>query len=207
MLEDYKPFIDRVIDKYEGGYGWDKGDPGGPTKYGITCYDLAEHRHQKMDSKLRWAPIVRAMSRDEAETIYVEKYAKALRFNDLYPGVDTVILDYGINSGVGRPIAVAKRMLKTNGSTVSIDDDLLEEINKTDPQQFVHDICAERLHFMHQIRNGAAWREFHNGWLRRVSDLEIYSAALVHSDEAHKLPAPDLSHVPTPKATEVDADA
>ena len=60
MQSTYKAFIDRVIDKYEGGYGWDKDDKGGPTKYGITCYDLAEHMGQKMTSMAQWAPIVKA---------------------------------------------------------------------------------------------------------------------------------------------------
>ena len=38
----YSAFVGGImIPKYEGGYGWDKADPGGPTKYGITCFDLA----------------------------------------------------------------------------------------------------------------------------------------------------------------------
>jgi hypothetical protein len=49
-LVTYKAFVDRMISKYEGGYGWDANDPGGPTKYGITCYDLAEHLGERMTS-------------------------------------------------------------------------------------------------------------------------------------------------------------
>ena len=59
VTKDYRPFVERMINRYEGGYGWNRSDPGGPTKDGITCYDLAEHRHQVMDSMVRWAPIVR----------------------------------------------------------------------------------------------------------------------------------------------------
>lgn len=65
----YKTFIDRMISRYEGGYGWNRKDPGGPTKYGVTCWDLAEHRKFKMDSMARWAPIVQALTIDEAEAI------------------------------------------------------------------------------------------------------------------------------------------
>jgi lysozyme family protein len=54
MLENYVAFCSRMIKKYEGGYGWDKGDSGGPTKFGVTCYDLAAHRGQKMDSMKRF---------------------------------------------------------------------------------------------------------------------------------------------------------
>ena len=76
MEENYSAFCSRMIKKYEGGYCWDKGDPGGPTKYGITCYDLAEHRGRKMSSMSTWAPIVRSMPLSEAEEIYAKKYAK-----------------------------------------------------------------------------------------------------------------------------------
>src|ERR1700731_2253082 len=98
MHSTYQVFVDRMIAKYEGGYGWDKGDPGGPTKYGITCYDLAEHRGKKMNSMSAWAPLVKAMTRVEADDIYFTKYARALRYDELPAGVDVVVLDYGVNS-------------------------------------------------------------------------------------------------------------
>ena len=66
-IADYQPFVERMIQRYEGGYGWDAADPGGPTKYGITCYDLAEHRHQTVTSMAAWAPLVKAMTLDEAD--------------------------------------------------------------------------------------------------------------------------------------------
>ena len=52
-------FIGRLIARYEGNYGWDPHDPGGPTNMGITCFDLADFMHEPMDSMARWAPIVR----------------------------------------------------------------------------------------------------------------------------------------------------
>lgn len=197
MQQDYVPFIDRMIDKYEGGYCWDKGDPGGPTKYGITCYDLAEHRGQKMDSMSRWAPIVQNMPRSEAEAIYKTKYAAHLFFDDLGPGKDCVLLDYGVNSGWTRPIRVARRLLKLDGPA-SMDAALIKAINEADNRWFINSVCQERLYFMHQIRQGEAWKEFGGGWQRRVDDLNRYSLDL--AAKVAPAPAPDLSTVPTPKA-------
>lgn len=197
MQQNYTPFIGRMIDKYEGGYCWDKADPGGPTKYGITCYDLAEHRGQKMDSMARWAPIVQAMQRSEAEEIYRKKYASHLFFNDLNSGKDCVLLDYGVNSGWTRPIRVARALLKLEGPA-SMDAALIKAINDADPRWFINSICEERLAFMHRIRNGTAWQEFGRGWGARVSDLNNYCLALV--TKTAPAPAPDLSTVPTPKA-------
>ena len=66
-------------------------DPGGPTNFGITCYDLAEERHQTMTSMVAWAPVVRAMPLSEGEIIYATKYATACRFNALNAGSDCVV--------------------------------------------------------------------------------------------------------------------
>ena len=195
--QTYAAFCDRMIRRYEGGYGWDRADPGGPTKYGITCYDLAEHRGQTMDSMARWAPIVEAMTLEEAEEIYKTKYAARLRYDDLRAGVDAVMFDYGVNSGVARPIRVARALLSMPGPDV-MSDVLVEKINGVDAKWFIDAMCAERLHFMHQIRGGSAWAQFGKGWGARVNDLEAYGEHLALGSEAPE--PPDLSHEPTPKA-------
>lgn len=188
MQRVYQPFIERVIHRYEGGYGWNKKDPGGPTNFGITCYDLAEHRGQKMTSMSAWVDPVRNMPLSEAEMIYATKYAAALHFNDLPAGVDCCMLDYGINSGVSRPIRVATAL------------------HLAAPIQFIDGMCDERLRFMHAIRGGSAWDEFGRGWLTRVEDLRSYCKHLAVSSNAEPIP-PDLTHVVTPKATNVGATA
>ena len=204
MQVDYQPFIDRVIHRYEGGFGWNHKDPGGPTNFGITCYDLAEHRGQKMTSMAAWEAPVRDMSLAEAEAIYKTKYATAIRFDALPAGPDCVMLDYGINSGSGRPIDVARVLCKCTGNTGRMDSDLLDAIRKVDPKWFVDQMCAERLRFMHAIRGGSAWVEFGHGWQARVDDLRAYGEHLV-AGGTHETapPAPDLSKVVTPKAQHV----
>lgn len=203
----YQAFIDRVIHKYEGGYGWNRKDPGGPTNFGITCFDLAEHRGQKMNSMAAWVDPVRNMTLGEAETIYKTKYAAALRFDDLPAGVDCCMLDYGINSGNGRPIAVARRLVGVPGSNARMDQALLDAIKKRDPAQFVDAMCDERLKFMHAIRGGSAWAEFGKGWGARVADLRTYCHHAAQGVPAAAPAAPDLTKVATPKATNVGKTA
>ncbi len=206
MLATYKAFVDRMIQNYEGGYGWDKGDPGGPTKYGITCYDLAEHRGQKMDSMSRWAPIVKAMELSEAEQIYVTKYATAIRYNELPAGVDCVMMDYAVNSGESRPIRVAGAILNVpnNGRMTPT---LLRAIKYADAKELVRRIDAERLTFMKGIRGGSMWRTFGHGWGMRVADLTSYSLRLAANVPTSTVIAPNLANIPTPKATHVDPHA
>ncbi len=203
----YAPFVDRMVSKYEGGYGWNKKDTGGPTKYGITCYDLAAHMGQKMDSMTRWAPIVRAMTLQTAEAIYQTKYATAIRYNDLPRGVDTCMFDYGVNSGTSRPINVARAICKLPAKG-GMDAALLAAIRKADPIVFINAMCAERLQFMHAIRGGSAWKEFGGGWSARVADLKAYSDHLaVGADLASAPHAVDLSGVAQPKAINVASTA
>lgn len=189
MQVDYPPFIDRVIQRYEGPYGWNKADHGGPTKYGITCFDLAEHRGQKMDSMERWAPIVQAMPLSEAEAIYQTKYAKGVLFDTLAPGVDVCVLDYAINSGVARANKVYTEMLEAH--------------HPTSPGELIDLICAERLRFMHAIRGGADWVEFGHGWAARVADLQTYAHHLAAGGVHETAPAVHPAVVPTPKAQHV----
>jgi lysozyme family protein len=205
MQVNYTVFIARVIDRYEGPYGWDKGDPGGPTKDGITCFDLAEHRGQKMTSMTTWAPIVKAMPLAEAEDIYAHKYAKALYFDTLRSGPDCAILDYGINSGIGRPLRVARALLNfTDPSNPNLID-AINRAHQADPKWFIDALGQERLHFMHQIRGGKAWEQFGHGWSTRVADVDSYSDYLATGAPLPTPPLPpDVHH---PKVTHGDPNA
>ncbi len=203
----YKNFVDRMISKYEGGYGWNRADPGGPTKYGITCFDLAEHMGQHMDSMPRWAPIVQAMTLATAEEIYKTKYAAALRYDDLPAGPDACMMDYGVNSGTGRAVLSARAILSVKGGSL-MDQALLDAIKKSDPATLVRAMCAERLHFMHAIRGGSAWAEFGGGWGSRVADLQAYCLHLAAGGTPAAAPvAKDITHTVQPKAIHVGKTA
>ncbi len=174
-VADYTPFIERMIQRYEGGYGWDRRDPGGPTKYGITCYDLAEFMHDKMDSMARWAPLVQAMPLVTADEIIENKYAVPCHFNDLSPGKDCVVLDFGYNSGPSRSIKTAQKLCG-----VAVDGILgaitLAAINAYEPPKFIQDMAHERIIFLQGL---SIWPTFKRGWIARIADLTDYSLALL----------------------------
>lgn len=177
MQENYTQFVDRMIKLYEGGYGWDKGDPGGPTKYGITCYDLAEYLDKKMDSMSKWAPIVKNMSLATAEIIYQNKYAKAIHFDDLKNGIDCCMMDYAVNSGIGRAIRVAQAICD-----VTVDGRFgpktTEALSNQDPDSFIDKMCDERMKYLHSLK---IWSTFGKGWTARVKDLRNYSHHIINT--------------------------
>lgn len=177
MDADFDEATKRVL-THEGGYGWNKKDKGGPTKFGITCYDYAEFLGKKMNSMEAWAPIVRAMPLSDAMSIYRRKYWSGMHCDVMAPGVDYAIYDYGINSGVGRPARVAQTLLKLP-LTGRIDVATLAGLKTCNPDKFVDAICDERLQFMHNIRGGEDWAVFGGGWGTRVREVRTVGKAMV----------------------------
>jgi lysozyme family protein len=125
---------------------------------------------KRMQSMGAWAPIVRAMSLQTAEDIYVYKYARRGRFNELESGSDCVMLDYGINSGVLRPVWIAQKITGRPRSNV-FDDNLLKAINDYSANRFIDRMCDERMAF---LRSLSIWPRFKGGWSTRVVDLRTY---------------------------------
>jgi lysozyme family protein len=174
MKQNYKDFVDRMITRYEGGYGWDANDPGGPTKYGITCYDLAEHRHELVNDMTVWAPRVKAMPLSEAEDIYASKYATACAFDELNSGADCVVMDFSVNSGLARAIRYAQLVTDVHMDGV-MGPITITAINHMPAGHFIDALCNARLGFLHAL---ATWHTFGTGWGRRVADLRAYSHKL-----------------------------
>lgn len=143
----------------EGGYTNDPNDPGGPTNYGITIYDA--RMYWKRDAT---ALDVRNMPIDAAKQIYRTRYWDAMRCDDLPDGLDYAVMDYGVNSGIGRPPRVLEKLM---GLTVdgTFDDVLISRIAERDADYLIDKLCDERLAFLQSLRT---WRYFGRGWGARV---------------------------------------
>lgn len=181
--------MDRVVHKYEGPYSNDKNDPGGPTNWGITHTDVDEFYHLKRGTTT--AAYMRAMTEKQALTIYKPLYIDKVHFDQLASGKDLCVLDYGINSGVGRPSLVASRMFGMKASS-AYTPELIDAINKSDADWFINGMCDERLIFMHGIRGGEAWKQFGGGWGARVKDVRATSLHLAQGGTHAQAPTPPI---------------
>ena len=186
MQENYEPFVERMIERYEGGYGWDAKDPGGPTKYGITCYDLAQFLHEPMDSMAAWAPRVKAMSLSVADEIYRHKYATACQFDALNSGCDCAVFDFGVNSGPTRAIKTAQQIVGASADG-ALGPITLAAINGMNPVAFVNKLCDARLGFLRRL---GTWPTFGKGWSARVKDLRAYCLALAAEQQSQPAAEP-----------------
>ncbi len=169
----------------EGGYCNDAADPGGPTKYGITIIDV--RKYLKPDAT---AADVKALTVAVAMNIYRKHYANPSRYDDLAAGVDYTVIDYGINSGIGRSGKVLRRVVGLPDNTSVISDEVLRAVAKRDPKAIVVAINDERLRFLQSLR---IWPNFGKGWGRRVAGVKATSLQM-----AGTVPVPTPKPAPLP---------
>lgn len=158
----------RCILREEGGYTNDPVDPGGPTNWGITLADA--RRYWKANAS---ASDVRAMPVDVAKLIYRRHYWDTLRCDALPDGIDIVIMDYGVNSGVARAAKVLRRVLGLNDAAPFTE--LEAALSRTRNARVIDAICDERLRFLRGLNT--FWR-FGNGWTARVARVRAAGHAL-----------------------------
>lgn len=144
----------------EGGYSDDAGDPGGPTNYGITIADA--RKYWKANAT---AQDVRAMPKSVAADIYAKHYATPLCYNDLPPGVDYAVLDYGINSGNYRSAKVLQQLVGVTDDGV-IGPATIAAVYKVNSNTLINEIYKERLNFLESL---GTWHIFGKGWTTRCT--------------------------------------
>jgi lysozyme family protein len=169
---------------HEGGYCNDPGDPGGPTKYGVS---LRWHTGQGMDvtgdGKIDVEDI-KALTPDDAKKLFKVYFWDYLKL-DSFPGkTGMVMFDTAVNTGCSQSVKflqrslnfldfpeltvdglIGKRTLMTiSGVTGSGDDSLALRI-LVERENFYRNLAAK------PATNEADYKKFLNGWLNRIADL------------------------------------
>jgi len=134
-----------------------------------------------------------------AEAIYRTKYTTACDFDNLGPGKDCVVFDFGVNSGPSTAVKFAQMVVG-----VSVDGVLgpitERAINDCDPVEFIEGLCAKRMAFLESL---PTWPTFKGGWSARVTDLKAYSLALATPKPMALVSAPlseKLTRIPNASA-------
>jgi lysozyme family protein len=165
--ENFREALRRLL-QHEGGYSNHPSDPGGPTKFGITIHDYRRYINARAG-----AADVRAMTLEQARSIYRDNYWAALNCDALPAGVDYAVFDYGVNSGIGRSGKVLRRLVGLPAHTHAVTVEVIAAVSQRDSRAIIGAICDERLRFLRSLKT---WQVFGNGWSRRVR--EVRAAAL-----------------------------
>lgn len=168
--------VDRLLG-HEGGYSDHPADNGRCTNFGITIGTLGDWRGEAVT-----CDDVRALPRAEAKEIYYARYWNALRCDELPPGVDWIVFDFGVNAGVGRAARTLQRILAKRDPSLKVDGVVgpltVAAMAKASPRDVVEEFHEER---MRHYRGLSTWGVFGTGWTRRAESVLADARAAVAS--------------------------
>jgi lysozyme family protein len=134
--------------RHEGGYVDHPRDPGGATNMGVTIATLRAWLKRPVTKQE-----VRMLTRGEAQRIYRAMYWDTIQADSLPRGVDAMLFDVAVNSGVGR--ARQWKPLIENRS----------------PVDAIKAIGTRRRAFFQSLKT---FSTFGKGWMRRVNEVEAW---------------------------------
>jgi lysozyme family protein len=143
---------------HEGDFSDHPDDPGGKTRFGIT---EAVARQAGYTGSMRELPV------DLAKRIYLDRYWKPVRADDLPPGIRYVMFDGAVNSGPAQATLWLQRALGVQADGI-IGPKTLAAAYAHPHETLRLSILAQRLRFMTGLTN---WPAFSRGWARRIADL------------------------------------
>jgi lysozyme family protein len=143
---------------HEGDFSDHTADPGGKTRFGVT---EAVAREVGYKGDMRELPL------DLAKRIYLERYWKPIRADDLPPGIRYAVFDAAVNSGPHQAALWLQRALGVDADGI-IGPKTLAAAYAQDMNALRLRVLAQRLRFMTGLTN---WPAFSRGWARRIADL------------------------------------
>jgi len=159
---------------HEGGYVNHPKDPGGATNKGVTQRVYDGFRLKSGLAKRS----VKEITDAEVSKLYKAQYWDAVNGDELPTGVDYVVFDGAVNSGVSQSVKWLQRSLP--GYTGAIDGDLgagtLGAVaDDTDNDALIDRICDRRMSFLKALKT---WPTFGKGWSRRVEGVRAVGQAM-----------------------------
>lgn len=112
--------IAKEIVAREGGFVNDPDDPGGATKYGVTIGTMRRLGLDKTGDGRVTVADVRALSRKDAENIFVDHYYRKPRIAQLPAALQASVFDMYVNAG-SNAVKILQRMLRQMDQDVAVD--------------------------------------------------------------------------------------
>lgn len=156
---------------HEGGYVNHPADPGGATNKGVTQAVYDAYRRGKGQP----TQSVRYISTAEVGAIYRFLYWARTRADELPAGVDYVVFDFAVNSGVDRSSRYLQRAVDA-AEDGKVGPATLAKAAAQDPRQLIDELCDARMAFLRGLRTFAT---FGKGWTRRVTEARAKAKSMV----------------------------
>ena len=149
--------------KHEGGFVNHPSDPGGATNLGVTQAVWEDWIDRTVSEEN-----MKALTPAKVSPLYKELYWDRVKGDKLPFGVDYLVFDAAVNSGVSR---AAKWLQTTVGAVAdgAIGEQTLKQVLLTNPQMIIDKYSAIRLEF---LKGRSTWPTFGKGWERRVEEVK-----------------------------------
>lgn len=170
MKSNFKTCLSVTLE-YEGGYSDHPSDPGGATMQGITQKVYDEYRAREGKD----AKPVHEMYRAEMQTIYDLQYWDRAHCDELPKGIDLVVFDYAVNSGVGRAVKDLQRVVGCVVDGVAGVGTVAAAV-RADPATVINAVCDRRMTFLRSLKT---WGTFGKGWSARVANVRSRALAMI----------------------------
>lgn len=150
--------------KFEGGKDDDPIDPGGRTNQGVIQREFSAWLRKNGKPNRD----VFAMTDPERDEIYWENYGAKIMYDLLPPGVNVVLLDGVINSGVSQGVKWVQRALGVSATGVMGNITLQAILQYPDHDDLIAKILERREAFLRSLKT---FYHFGKGWLSRTAQL------------------------------------
>lgn len=169
MKQNFDAALKAVL-HHEGGFVNHPRDPGGMTNLGVTKKVWEEWVKREVgESEMR------DLTPEKVAPLYKKMYWDRARCDDLPEGVDYIVFDTAVNSGVGRAVRFLQACVGADQDGV-IGPKTLAAVQAADPKVLVEDYAKRRLSFLSAL---PTWDTFGRGWSRRVAEVQSAATTLI----------------------------
>lgn len=149
-MKRFERFVDIVI-RNEGGYVFDKADPGGETKYGIS-----KRAFPKED--------IKNLTIERAKQLYLTHYYRPCKIDLIRNELLAIhVFDFAVNAGVGRAAKTLQKLIGIDQDGI-IGRKTLERLNMITIYDLPGAYINARIAYYRGLKNP----RFEKGWIARV---------------------------------------
>jgi len=185
------PAVMEQIFLHEGGYVDHPRDPGGATNMGITHITLKSYRGRSVTKA-----DVKALTKAEARAIYEANYWNPTKCDDMPAGLDLVMMDGSVNSGIGRGPKWVQAALGV-AQDGKVGPATIAAANAANVAEVINKACDARMAFLKRLDT---WDTFGKGWTRRVDSVRKEALSMAKANKGTYVPPqplpPDVPKLP-----------
>jgi lysozyme family protein len=156
---NFQTAIERIL-KHEGGYVFDRRDPGGETQWGIS-----KRSYPDVD--------IKRLTREQAKGLYERDFWRPVVETVALPALQFQLLDAAVNHGMGNAVRFLQRAVGVadDGHWGQVSHAALARMSAADVLAL---FMAERFEFWAKLRT---FDTFGRGWVRRGAENLRFIAA------------------------------